>query len=119
MTDMQAERLAGEAIGMTPKGIDGRDAFLWLDDGTIWIPIGDGDQAMRLVRELHLHIDQRPGKQISVQDPTFEILVYGDPQDPNALQKAIVQCAAKIRLARYDVKPSESSATQHEGSPLK
>lgn len=116
MTDMQAERLAGEAIGLVPQGIDGRDAFLWLNDlqGTIWTPMSNGAQALRLVQELHLHIDQRPGKQISVQDSSFAMLVYGDPKDPNGLQRAIVECAAKIRLARYDVQPELSATSGSE-----
>lgn len=97
------ERLAAEALGLVPHGIDGRDAFVWIDpDAEIWTPIGDGHQAMRLVRELHLHIDQRPGQQISVQSHDFSVMVYGDVKHPNGLQRAIVECAAEIRRRRHD-----------------
>lgn len=102
MTPWQLAWAAGEAIGLQLGGLEERDAFPWIESelSDPWLPVGDGHQTMRLVRELHLHIDQRPGKQISVQDPHFEILVYGDPKDPYGLAHAIVECAAKIHAAR-------------------
>jgi hypothetical protein len=104
VTDWAAEWLAGEAIGLKLTGIEGRDAFMWLDDDTCepWMPLGSDEQAMRLVRRLHLHIDQRPGKQLSVQDPHFVHLVYGDLSlGAAAINRAIVECAAKIQAAKH------------------
>lgn len=99
MTDRhQLERLAGEAIGLDLEGGE-RDLFLWVRSTCeIWIPLSNDDQAMLLVKKLHLHIDQRPGKQISVQGPHFAELVYGDLSLGDlALNRAIVECAAKLR----------------------
>lgn len=53
-------------------------------------------RAMSLVTTLHLHIDQRPGKQISVQDPQLELLVYADLNE-GGLARAIEKCAAMIK----------------------
>jgi hypothetical protein len=103
MTDWQLERAAGEAIGLKLAGVESRDAFLWLDDLTCepWVPLGNDCQAMQLVRKLHLHIDQRPGKQITVQDPEFKFLIEGDiALGAGALNRAIVKCAAVIGRAR-------------------
>lgn len=103
MTDWQLERAAGEAIGLKLTGVEGRDAFSWVDDesGEPWVPLCSDDQAMRIVRKLHLHIDQRPGKQISVQDPDFEHMVLGDlGRGDGALNHAIVKCAVVIARSR-------------------
>lgn len=102
LTDWPLERAAGEAIGLELDGEEGRDAFLWnRKTGDPWMPLWSATQAYQLLRELHLHIDQRPGKQISAQDPAFEILVYGDlAKGDHALNHAIVACAAQINGRR-------------------
>lgn len=97
LTDKDLERAAGEAIGLELEG--GEEAwFLWeRKTAEPWCPLVSDQHAMRLVRHLHLHIDQRPGKQISVQDPHFALLVYGDLKlGEAALNRAIVECAAQI-----------------------
>ena len=106
MTEWEMEKLAGEAIGLDLDGVEGRDAFLWVrGTGEIWIPLGDGDQAMRLVSGLNLHIDQRPGKQISVQPPCLSEMVVYEVRKGEALDlnRAIVACAALMR--RKGIKP--------------
>ena len=113
MTDMQMERLAGEAIGLVPQGIDGRDAFLWLDDppGTIWVPMSDWHQAMRLVRELRMDLNW--------SDTDCYVSWFAADYDGideskrcearGEVQHAIVECAAKVRLNRY---PSPAATSQ-------
>lgn len=50
-------------------------------------------QQMELVRTHFLHIDQRPGLQVSVQDPKFRFIE--ERKDCN-LGKAIVDCVVRI-----------------------
>ena len=100
MTDWQLERAAGEAMGLKLEGEEGRDAFLWTNDehGTIWVPLSSDDQAMKLAKRFHLHIDQRPGQQISVQSPDFAHMVCYEAKKGQALDlnRAIVECAARM-----------------------
>lgn len=51
-------------------------------------------EAMAIVKKFHLHIDQRPGKAVSVQDPHFEHIVERRDCDLNL---AIEECVAKMR----------------------
>jgi hypothetical protein len=100
MTDWQLEKLAGEAIGMDLAGVEGKADFLW-DRSTceIWVPLQIGEQALQLVEKLHLHVDQRPGLQISVQPPDFSEMVCYEARKGHRLdlRRAIVECAAIIR----------------------
>jgi len=111
LTDWQLEQLAGEAIGLKLSGAENRDAFLWIEAEACepWTPLVSDEQAMRLVKQLRLHIDQRPN-QISVQDPDFEVLVYADfDRGDLALNHAIVKCAA-IMARRKAQQPVRTSA---------
>lgn len=101
--DMEIERAAGEAIGLSLEGVAGRDAFLWTSDtADIWVPLQNDSEAMALVKHLNLHIDQRPGKQISVQSPDFSEMVCQDANKGHVLDlnRAIVECAAKMKGKR-------------------
>lgn len=72
------------------------------ENGFSYDPLHDYAQAMTLVVEHHLHIDQRPGKQISVQDHQFRQMVCfnahrGDKLD---LLRAICLCVVEIQKAK-------------------
>ena len=59
--------------------------------------VQDDAAAMELVKQHNLHIDQRPDKQISVQDHTLELMVCQDARkEPLDLNAAIVKCVAQI-----------------------
>ena len=93
MTDWQLERAAGEAMGLKLEGVEGLDAFLWTND-----ELSSDDQAMKLAKRFHLHIDQRPGHQISVQSPDFSHMVCYEAKKGHALDlnRAIVECVARM-----------------------
>jgi hypothetical protein len=99
MSDNELLKLAYEAYGFRLHSMS--SAVLYHQDfGTSirldqWNPLIDDMQAFHLIQRLSLHIDQRPGKQISVQDPHFEHIVYGTD-----LNRAVVECAAKIQHHR-------------------
>lgn len=59
-------------------------------------------QAMALVKRFHLHIDQRPGKQISVQPPHFEEMICYDARKGHALDlnRAICECISRLRARK-------------------
>ena len=58
-------------------------------------PLEDDAQAMALVKRFHLHIDQRPGKHVTVQDPHFAHLL----EETSDLNRAIVRCVAAMHRA--------------------
>jgi hypothetical protein len=102
MTDWQLERLAGEAMGMTLDGVEGRDAFLWeSESGEPWCPMSSPDQAMHLVMTFGLCIEHVPerrrGKRKAwiAQDNAYSVLVEDDE-----LGRAIVRCVATLEQAR-------------------
>lgn len=103
MTDWQMEKLAGEAMGLKLDGVEGRDAFLWdADTCDMWLPISSDAQAMALVKRFHLHIDQRPGLQLSVQSSDFSDMVCYEAKRGQALDLnlAIVELVAKVHVKK-------------------
>jgi hypothetical protein len=86
----QLLKLCGDAMGYQSS---------LREDGTYgvhWNPLTNDAQAMALVKALQLHIDHRPGKAVSVQDPHFTVIA--ERKDCN-LNLAIVECVAKMRVA--------------------
>ena len=98
MTDLDMTKLCAEAMGY--QCIDG----LWWDENRFgpgrYNPLHDDAQAMALVKKLHLHIDQRPSKACSAQDPCFTIISERKDCD---LNRAIVECVARMQANKQGV----------------
>lgn len=60
-------------------------------------PLIEDEHAMQLVKAHSLHIDQRPGKVVSVQDPNFQYIVERRDCDLNL---AITELVAQMQSAR-------------------
>ncbi len=109
MTDLEATRLCAEAFGFEPYAVHQYESWAlesptavpcklgsWAGQCIAYDPLADDAQAMALVKKLHLHIDQRPGKQISVQDPHFVHIITSNAHD---LNWCIVQCVVAMQRA--------------------
>ena len=108
MTDLELVRKCAEAMGLWPDKISiakGNEEIpeIWgfncgiypeLSVGYYW-PLHYDAQAMALIKKFNLHIDQRPNKQVSVQDPDFTAIATREDCD---LNRAICECVAQINL---------------------
>lgn len=102
MTDLEMVKRCAEKMGydqyqwQTGGIVTGSDLPISLPDGQIrYDPLHDDAQALALVKQFNLHIDQRPHpkRQITVQDCAFTVLVERRDDDIN---RAIVECVAKL-----------------------
>lgn len=104
MTDLEITKLCAEAMGieMHSRLVMGQ-ALVGTGRGYIketyhqiydYDPLNDDAQAIALVKKFSLHIDQRPGKQISVQPPDFESIATRTDTD---LNRAICLCVAQLQ----------------------
>ena len=105
MTDLEITKLCAEVMGVPiiQKGADAKLPF-WYSDLTkkktrllAYNPLHNDAQAMALVKKLHLHIDQRPGKACSAQDPHFTVIAERSDCD---LNRAICECVAKMQASK-------------------
>jgi hypothetical protein len=100
MNDLEATRLCAEAMDFDVLVSDDMPISAWPKDsqaGFTYDPLHDDAQMAALVKFFHLHIDQRPGKHVTVQDPHFEHLIE---RPEGMLNEAVVYCAAKMQAAK-------------------
>ena len=103
MTDDEITRRCAASVGVILLGpffedsgcaAYGRSKF---DNMTVTFPYNPlriDSQAFELIERHYLHIDQRPGKQVSVQPPSFEEIVTRTDGD---LKRAICECVALMQ----------------------
>ena len=96
MTDIDMTRLAAEAMGTRVEqyGLEARNA----DSGEPYWPLHDDAQAMALVKRFKLNIGQLSGGAIQVFTAFDAGHIY--QSDGTDLNRAIVECVAKLQAAR-------------------
>lgn len=95
MTDLKMTKLCAEAMGFQ---VIGGDFHCWYDDKNeqhlgAYEPLHDDAQAMALVKKLHISIGHLQSKRWIAHKDGIEVW-------NESLNRAIVECVAKIQEAR-------------------
>lgn len=106
MDDFTAIRLCAEALNLSHEWDSLQRVFLvgTFDDHSphpkmfeLYDPLHDDAQMAALIKHFRLHIDQRPGKHVTAQDPHFMHLIERPDGQLNA---AVVYCVAAMQRAK-------------------
>lgn len=98
MDDLEATRLCAVASGIRTWNEFGAPFHSTPDGlGRLYDPLHDDAQMAALIKHFRLHIDQRPGKHVTAQDPHFLHLIERPDGQLNA---AVVYCVAAMQRAK-------------------